>query len=574
MLPVIEIRNRDLERIGVLDFNTVTLKAYFRFNGVGAFEIKLPSDHPHAQDLTQPGAGIIIHYNNQVISGRVQQPEETVSATSLKGDLTVTGVTDEILLAARLTYPNPAKALEEQDTAYYTDNGPYETVAKNLVKNNLGQTALAERKALTVADSLGRGENVVLSTRFKTVLNELQSLAIIGGLGFKVVQVDDDLIFDTYIPADRSREIQLDVENGGLKSSRRAFSAPSATVVAVAGQGEGADRTIKAVSTPESEAAASEWGISFEVFKDQRDTDEQDKLQQSGLEILAENGGTVSAISVEPSSVPGLKPGEDFWLGDIITVVTKSGYASTQITEITLLVADSGLNELITVGDPSVGDYESAQSKRLSGVESRVSALETSEPLIEGLSRLVFETKSELDTYIGVAEQICAVTNDPNPNNNGDYVWRGSWVAAINFVQRHSVSGSQSIPNNTQTQVVLLGTPIVKGNTLIPQLTNSAIGVTVAGRYRVSASVYWNTVNTVGVRELNLVRFDSSNTKVEEYVTANAGSATGLTQYAEQFFEADVGDYFAVVVLQNSGSAQNLNSGSTRAPAFLRVESI
>ena len=379
MLPVVGVRDKNLEVQGYLDFGSCELRVFARFNSVGAWELSIPVEHPLADLVRAPGSGVVCFLNGRVISGWTRSAVVTGSASDPQGSWVVRGVTDEVLLAARETYPNPALAASVQDADYYVDSGVFESVAKSLVDVNLGGGALVARRLVSVATDLGRGSGVKISTRFKNVLEELQSLAVTGGMGFHVFQDDDELVFDVYSPVDRSREIQLDVQNGGLASSGWGYEAPSVTRPLVAGQGSGADRTIVEVSTPESDAAAVEWGFSIERFKDQRNTDDNAELTQSGLEMLTEGGLTGRVISMEPSGSPALKPGVAYWLGDTITVASSAGVAQAQVTEILFSVtAREGLTELITVGDPVGFNFESRMGAKVEQQDRRISQLERS----------------------------------------------------------------------------------------------------------------------------------------------------------------------------------------------------
>lgn len=340
-LPTIEVRDKNLIRYGMLSLDSVTVTVMARFNDVGDWIITIGDENPLVDVLRAPGSGIVCNFNGRIISGWTRSAELEENAGD-PGTWTITGVTDEVLLAARLTYPNPSRAANNQDRAQWTGSGPFETVAKNMVNVQAGPGALASRRLVSVAPNQGRGSNVIVSSRFKPVLEELQRNAVLSGLGFQVAQHAENLVFEVYVPVDRSKEIQLDVENGGLDSAGWGYEAPASSIVFPAGQGEGADRTILEVSTPESLAAANDWGFTIETFKDQRNTDDSSELTQAGLEVLAGSGTMGRVISMEPSSSPSLRPGLSYWLGDMITVQSKAGVAQAQITGVDFMVTSDG----------------------------------------------------------------------------------------------------------------------------------------------------------------------------------------------------------------------------------------
>src|SRR5699024_3701176 len=115
------------------------------------------------------------------------------------------------------------------------------------------------------------------------------------------------------VPRDRSRSVRFTDRNGAVTGGSYSRAAPTATSVLVAGHGESAGRDIIARSR------GTTWGRSIERFKDQRDTDEADELEQSATEQLDE-GQAGAGASFPAVETPGLVYGIDYELGDTVTV--------------------------------------------------------------------------------------------------------------------------------------------------------------------------------------------------------------------------------------------------------------
>lgn len=233
-----------------------------------------------------------------------------------EGRVVLSGVDDLCHVADRLVYPDPSLPADAQTTdAYYKRSGPAETVVRDLIDSNAGAGAIVARRAagVVVDASQGRGAAVSTNLRFKNLLEESRALCRIGGVTFTAMQESDGQIWVRFrVPQDLSRRVRFTRQNGGMLAGSYELQGPSVTDVVVAGQGEGAARTIV------ERSQASLWGRRIEQFQDRRDTDEVADLEQAGDETLADGAAGASA-SVEVQEVPGCRFGTDYRLGDTVT---------------------------------------------------------------------------------------------------------------------------------------------------------------------------------------------------------------------------------------------------------------
>ena len=201
-------------------------------------------------------------------------------------------------------------------------------------------------------------------------------LAQVGGLGYKVSQLDNGLEFVVYEPADRSAFIRMDLENQKLSKAEYAYANAKVTRAIVGGQGEAEQRKFIEVSTEDSELAETTWGRRIEVFKDSRNTNDDDDLEQAGLELLIDDGKTIVEMSVVPSDDINMKYGQDWFLGDKVTVVANEIEAVAVVTEIGISIGSDGVRIGATVGTPVALDFEAKLLAKQQNHANRISSLE------------------------------------------------------------------------------------------------------------------------------------------------------------------------------------------------------
>lgn len=316
--------------------------------------------------------------NTTLLSGPSRSPERTADRTDPQGTSTFTGTTDDVLLWHRRAYPTPGTAdVAQQVVAYDVRQGIAETVMRAYVSANLGPGAPAVRKVaqLALAADLARGTTVNVSARFDVLGELLASIATVAGLGFRIVQVGAGLEFQVYDPTDKSQLIRLDMANGSLTSQAVKRTAPTLTRAIVAGQGVGEDRTLVEVANAADEAPYGIFGR-IEGFIDQRNTDDQLELTQSGQEAILE-GASGLAVQAIPGDDQTMAYPQDWGLGDVLGLVVDDTEATAQVTGVTILInASVGVRVGASIGDVQGWDPQAPIRRELKAQDERVSNLE------------------------------------------------------------------------------------------------------------------------------------------------------------------------------------------------------
>jgi hypothetical protein len=376
----VEVRNKALERVGLIRPEELVLDLEDVFNNVGTWRLTLASDHPQAAVLRTPGSGLIVTGPEDVLmSGPTTRPEHAATPTDPGGSTTFEGLSDSVALADVLALPEPSNPdLARQSAAHDTRTGPAEALLHAFVNANIGPAApVVRRKAgLIMGTDEGRGAVVTKSARFPQLGELLAEIAVVAGLGFRIVQRGHQLVFETYAVADRFREIRLDVRNGTLAGHRVAVTPPGVTRVLVAGQGELTARRFLQVTTTESLAAEAEWGRRIERFLDQRQTSDLAELQQAGDELLAEEGRTAVVVQAVPPDDSSMEFGRAWGLGDRVGVVVEDQELTSTVTGMVLKASSAGFRVGALLGDPTGFDRQAAIAKRMTATEQRVSQLE------------------------------------------------------------------------------------------------------------------------------------------------------------------------------------------------------
>ncbi|WP_432482599.1 siphovirus ReqiPepy6 Gp37-like family protein [Kineococcus esterisolvens] len=380
----IEVRDKQLRRRGLILPHELDFQVTGEFNNVTSWTMKLPVEHPLADDLRSPGAGIIVTTPQDVLfSGPVIKPEWASTVTDPGGTVTYEGVDDTVLLADALALPDPTNPdLAKQTLAHDIREGTVEDIMHGFVRANIGPGAPAARREgnffqyVVNGPSLGRGPVTKKSARFPVLGDLLAELAITASLGFRIVQRGAQLVFETFETRDLSRRIRLDVYNNTLSAQKVAQSGPGVTRVLVAGQGELTDRAFLYAYNDASVAGEAEWGRRVERFVDQRQTDDPDEYKQAAEEALAEDGFSAVTAQAVPMEDSAMEYGRDWAMGDIVTVVVEGRELQALVSGYAIKADREGFRLGAVLGDTSAFDDQTALQKRVGRVENRVSALE------------------------------------------------------------------------------------------------------------------------------------------------------------------------------------------------------
>lgn len=347
-MVLVEVRGPKLDRrCRVTDYSKLPTTQLSCDVGTWSLTVPLGSEAAAALEV---GGGIIISADNAtrttpaLLSGRctklaqseVADPDTGRSVTS---SLVATGVTDEAVLASRLALPQD-RSLAVAD--YWDETGPLETVMCDLVAYNAGALAGADRAwpELDVQASTGRGPSYRMRPdRYQNLLVALQDAVqeTTYALTFRVVQVDDRLVFRVVQPRDLSRLVVLGFGRGNLAGYTLTQTDATATAAYAGGTGDLAARTIVTTDqTPDGDPRQRR-----EVFLDQNNESDTSVLAAKNTQALAA-GQAGSSVSMTPLDSPDATYLVDYDLDDRVSFLTSEGGVFTDRVAKVEAVMDTG----------------------------------------------------------------------------------------------------------------------------------------------------------------------------------------------------------------------------------------
>lgn len=380
MTITVLVTDADLTVIGD-PLRWTSLDVTLRFNQVATGTVTCPA-HPETMNLLDGGNRLLVIRDGAVfVAGPYEGDDYDWEVGEDPGQVVVNFADDLALIAGRITYPDPTlAATSTSQPAYWTASATAAgTVMRNLANVNAGPGALAARQvtALTMGAGTGIGDTVSFSTRFQPLLDELRTLAVVGGgLGFGTTQDGTDIVFDVYEPVDRSTgvgAVRYSRSLGNLRKVSRKRRRPSVTAAIIGGQGEGDARTIR--ERTNTTGITDWWRV--ETFVDQRQTNDTTELDQAGDEALSDGAETV-ALAVVTVDTDTQRYGEHYNLGDKVAVEPVPGFQLADLVRAVRLVADENGEQITsTVGtDEAVAEPKwirqmRALDRRLGRLEAR-----------------------------------------------------------------------------------------------------------------------------------------------------------------------------------------------------------
>jgi hypothetical protein len=398
----VEVRDRDLNRVGVILPTDATFLLRDEFCNVGMWEITLPLEHPMVSKLRAPGAGIIVTGPlGTLLSGPVQMTSSVGNSEAPEGMVTISGLTDDVVLSDALAYAVPESATMAGQTARANDirSGPLESVLHAFVNANIGPGApAARRKArLVMGTNLGRGPSVTKSARFPVLGTLLNEISALSNIGFRVIQRGSQLVFETYEIADRTKTIRMDLWNNALASYDVQTAGATVTRTIVAGQDEGVKRQLLERSTAESIQQESLWGRRIEKFLDRRSTNDLLELAQAGDEVLKKQGVGQAVIKFVPMDDSTMRFMYDWGLGDKVTAVVEGNELAALVQAAIIKIDEQGVRLACALGDEK-GTSDQIQAF-MSQTEARVSAIERTVEVSAQAPEAV-PASNDMDSYL------------------------------------------------------------------------------------------------------------------------------------------------------------------------------
>lgn len=327
-------------------------------NDMGTFTLELPASHPAVDWVVQPGAGIVVRRQGTdrvEFSGYVLDVYFAESQQSPKGDVTVVGVCDNVLIAKELAFVSTSSDVSSTGLSTFsavnaTYTGPAETSIKNIIGNNIGPAAGITRRRysfLNIPASTGLGTSGTWKARFEPILDRVQAMASFGGVSFRLVQgVPGKIDVEVWQPT-LVEEARFSVEARNIKSIVGTFRAPDTSEVIVGGGGEGRARVWTRRSNTSLQTT---YGRRATIFHSRMDTVDLAEMRQTADEDLAE-GTATAGVTFEVADTPHLKYGIHYSVGDRVTAVVRGVEISDTIKRVEI-IHEPGKAPQIT---PSIG---------------------------------------------------------------------------------------------------------------------------------------------------------------------------------------------------------------------------
>ena len=193
------------------------------------------------------------------------------------------------------------------------------------------------------------GTSTSLNARWTNLLDEIQTLARVGGLVVDAGQAASSANIEVAVraAADLSARIRFNRKNG-LGDHEVTLRAPTVTTAFAGGGGTGLTRTTFGLNGP------VRWGNRrIERFYDRRDVPQGSttELRKTDEEALAE-GGESAAVQFNVTESSQYRFGRDFLLGDRLTVQTPTGLSTSGALEsVELEFRPHGRTVKLTIGE-------------------------------------------------------------------------------------------------------------------------------------------------------------------------------------------------------------------------------
>ena len=249
--------------------------------------------------------------------------------------ITASGFEAKIIFSWRIILPQSASAL-------YTLTDQAESVMKQLVQDQCGSTADADRQfsILDIATDQSRGDSYFLNVRYNaTVADKLQEISLATGIGYYLYldEANQSLVFECGTGVDRTATQSTNskaifttdwdtIQSAKLSTSDDQYR----NYAYAAGQGVGVDRNVREVYSTTAEPTDLD---RKEIFIDARDADNDTDLDSRAAQRLGELN-IQTTIDGMPLTYSSLVYRTDYDLGDTVTVSAYGESSDHQITEV------------------------------------------------------------------------------------------------------------------------------------------------------------------------------------------------------------------------------------------------
>lgn len=378
---MILVTDEDMTYVGDPILCWTNIDVTLRWNEPGSGMFTVPA---HSWIVSQIAAGrriVMIRNGVHLIAGPIEKwlhERSNDGENAGVGKITVNFSDDLATIAARMAYPNPGQTIEAQTADRWTWTGNAELGVLVLVSNSAGPLALPVRRVphLVVANSTGAGTNVTVNAqRMQPLLDVARSMSEIGGgFGFRTKQTSgNQILFETFAPEDKSGSVRFGFGLGNLAYVGYEVSAPTATTVAIGGQGETGAEAFMAERNNTIEEAS--WGRFEKLVSRSGELDVQE-LHDEGDQALGE-GAATTRLAANTLDVPDQRFGVHYRVGDLVAVESWPGEQVVDLVRTVHLQVYPTAGEYVsaTVGSQAAST-DPYWVQRVREVEDRIGQLE------------------------------------------------------------------------------------------------------------------------------------------------------------------------------------------------------
>ncbi|MBE2934950.1 hypothetical protein HPJ99_06840 [Anoxybacillus flavithermus] len=337
----IRILTPSFQFLGEID-DYESLQFIRRFRKPGEFELHINANKNLTDTLQEDNLIVLSPRKVGVILHRELNRENTEQ-------LMIKGYMLQGILSRRITVPPVGQA-------YDKIKANAETALKHYVRQNAVEPVDPNRiiPNLIIADDLQRGAIVDWQSRFKNLVDELESISFSAGIGWDVFLdlQQQKWVFEVYEPRNLTASqselppVIFSIDFDNIKNQTFTESSVSYKNYGyIGGQGEGEDRAVVEVGDAS--------GISrIETFIDARDIEDGENLTVRGQQKLQEMQKILSFESEILTYGPFVYE-KDWDLGDIVTVQDKKWGITldTPITEVKEIYEPGGFRLEATFGN-------------------------------------------------------------------------------------------------------------------------------------------------------------------------------------------------------------------------------
>ena len=346
----------------LMPINFTTLSAQLFYNAVGNWQMTMPYDDNVWQQVKSGTTIMVINWRGLFeFGGKIETPGYSSNVPGASSgaagpgeQLFFSGGDYLAMIANRIAFPTPGSAWPSQTAAGKTTyTGPCETCIKNLISDNGGPTGQSGRRIniMDIVPTLGRGGTVTRDVAFVqgADLNLMDIIRLMigtgGPMGVSLERNGQRLSFDCFVPRDLTQSVSFSETIGNMTSVAVSLTDPTCTIAFTQSSVTGSNFTSYSV-------ASDQWGRT-EVFVDQSGQTQIGNVSQAGNNALNQGAAQPSLVTAF-TDIPSMTFGQDYWLGDNVTVEIRPGDVYQDLVSAVTLNVDPAQTPAISVV-PQIG---------------------------------------------------------------------------------------------------------------------------------------------------------------------------------------------------------------------------